>query len=71
MAFDWLGAQPPPRCRWLLASLVLAGYFAVIRITAGGHFLSDTIFAWFATYFCRSLTEWIFRKLGWIHPPSE
>ena len=54
------------RRRWLLASIVFAGYFAGIRMTAGGHFLSDTIFAWFATYFCLWLTEWAFRRMGWL-----
>jgi len=69
MAFGWLGA-PAIRRRWLLASLAFAGYFAWARMTAGGHFLSDTIFAWFATYFCLWLTEWIFRRLGWL-PKSD
>jgi membrane-associated phospholipid phosphatase len=65
MAFGWLGA-PAVRRRWLGASLAFAGYFAWVRMSAGGHFLSDTIFAWFATYFCLWLTEWIFRRLGWL-----
>jgi membrane-associated phospholipid phosphatase len=67
MAFGWLGA-PAIRRRWLLASLALAGYFAWARMSAGGHFLSDTIFAWFATYFSLWLTEWTFRRLKWLPP---
>ena len=70
MAFGWLGA-PATRRRWLLASLAFAGYFAGIRMTAGGHFLSDTIFAWFATYFCLWLTEWVFRRMGWLAQPDR
>lgn len=70
MAFGWLGV-PATRRRWLVASLLFAGYFAGIRMTAGGHFLSDTIFAWFATYFCLWLTEWVFRKLGWLAAHSH
>lgn len=72
MAFGWLGA-PAVRRRWLLASLAFAGYFAWVRMSAGGHFLSDTIFAWFATYFCLWLTEWAFRRIGWLPPaaPSQ
>ncbi len=65
MAFGWLGA-PAVRRRWLLASLAFGGYFALVRMVPGGHFLSDTIFAWFATYFTLWLTEWLFRKLGWL-----
>lgn len=72
MAFGWLGA-PAVRRRWLLASLAFGGLFALVRMVPGGHFLSDTIFAWFATYFSLWATEWLFRKLGWLpasHSPS-
>lgn len=65
MAFGWLGA-PAMRRRWLLASLASGGLLAVVRISAGGHFLSDTIFAWFATYLGLWLAELIFRRLGWL-----
>ncbi|WP_265944604.1 phosphatase PAP2 family protein [Dechloromonas sp. A34] len=65
MAFGWLGA-PAVRRRWLLASLACGGLFALVRIVPGGHFLSDTIFAWFATYFSLWATEWVFRRLGWL-----
>jgi len=70
MAFGWLGA-PKIRRRWLIASLAFAGYFAWARMSAGGHFLSDTIFAWFATYYCLWLTEWIFRRMGWLPKPDR
>ena len=65
MAFGWLGA-PAVRRRWLLASIAFGGLFAVVRMVPGGHFLSDTIFAWFATYFSLWVTEWLFRQLGWL-----
>ena len=65
MAFGWLGA-PVVRRRWLLASIGFAAMLALARMLPGGHFLSDTIFAWFATYFSLWLTEWIFRRLRWL-----
>ncbi len=65
MAFGWLGA-PAVRRRWLLASIGFAALLALARMAPGGHFLSDTIFAWFATYFSLWLTEWIFRRLKWL-----
>lgn len=68
MAFGWLGA-PASRRRWLLASLAFGGFFALVRMLPGGHFLSDTLFAWFATYFSLWLTEWLFRRLGWLPRP--
>ena len=70
MAFGWLAA-PAVRRRWLLASLATATLLAVVRMTAGGHFLSDTIFAWFATYFGLWATEWAFRRLKWLPPSAE
>ena len=54
------------RRRWLLASIACGAFFALVRMVPGGHFLSDTIFAWFATYFSLWLTEWLFRKFGWL-----
>lgn len=71
MAFGWLGA-PAVRRRWLLASIAFGGVFALVRMVPGGHFLSDTIFAWFATYFSLWLTEWLFRRFGWLPeaPPA-
>ena len=65
MAFGWLGA-PAVRRRWLLASLAFAGFMALVRMSPGGHFLSDCIFGWFATYFSLWLTEWGFRRAGWL-----
>lgn len=71
MAFGWLGA-PAVRRRWLLASIAFGGAFALVRMVPGGHFLSDTIFAWFATYFSLWLTEWLFHRFGWLPeaPPA-
>ena len=70
MAFGWLGA-PAMRRRWLLASIAFGGLFALVRMVPGGHFLSDTLFAWFATYFSLWLTEWLFRKFGWLPARSD
>ena len=70
MAFGWLGL-PAVRRRWLLSSLAFGGIFALVRMVPGGHFLSDTIFAWFTTYFSLWATEWLFRRLGWLPPRSD
>ncbi|UCV04363.1 phosphatase PAP2 family protein [Dechloromonas denitrificans] len=70
MAFGWLGA-PAARRRWLLASLVGGGLFALVRMVPGGHFLSDTVFAWFATYFSLWAVEFLFRKFGWLPAGSD
>ena len=70
MAFGWLGA-PAVRRRWLIASIAFATYMAFVRMSPGGHFLSDCIFGWFATYFGLWATEWGFRRLGWLPPASE
>lgn len=65
MAFGWLGA-PAVRRRWLIAGLAGGALLAFVRLSAGGHFLSDCVFAWFATYFSLWATEWVFRKLKWL-----
>lgn len=70
MAFGWLGASAVRR-RWLIAGAVAGGVMAFFRMVPGGHFLSDSIFAWFAVYFSLWLTEWIFRRLGWLPRPDR
>jgi membrane-associated phospholipid phosphatase len=65
MAFGWLAA-PLVRRRWLLGSVAMAGFIALVRMVPGGHFLSDSIFAWFTIYFSLWLTELLFRQLGWL-----
>ena len=65
MAFGWLGA-PLIRRRWLMAGLAAGALLAAVRLSAGGHFLSDCVFAWFASYFGLWATEWAFRRLGWL-----
>lgn len=65
MSFGWLGA-PAVRRRWLLVSIAFGASLALIRMVPGAHFLSDTVFAWFATYFSLWLTEWAFRRLKWL-----
>lgn len=64
MAFGWL-SRGAVRRRWLLASVGAAGLMGFVRMSVGGHFLSDCIFAWFACYFGLWLTEWLFARLAW------
>lgn len=68
MAFGWLGA-PMVRRRWLIAGIVFAAYMAFVRMSPGGHFLSDCIFGWFATYFGLWATGTM--VLGRLPPASE
>ena len=73
MAFGWLGTLRTRR-RWMLGATVFAAYMAWTRVSLGGHFLSDTVFAWFFTYYSLWLTEFIFRRFGWLPqgpPPSD
>lgn len=65
MVFGWLGS-PRLRRRWLLASLAAAAYMSLIRMSVGGHFLSDCLFAWFATYFSLWLVEFAFARAAWL-----
>lgn len=65
MILGWLGS-PRIRQRWLLASLGAAAYMSLVRMAMGGHFLSDCLFAWFATYFSLDLVEWLFVRIAWL-----
>lgn len=65
MVFGWLGS-PHLRRRWLLISLAAAAYMSLIRMSVGGHFLSDCLFAWFATYFSLWLVEFAFARAAWL-----
>lgn len=64
MAFGWFGT-PRTRRRWLLGATAFAAYMAWTRVSLGGHFLSDTIFAWFIVYYSLWLTEVLLRRIGW------
>ena len=69
MAFGWLAA-PAVRRRWLLGGVAAAGFFGLVRMAPGGHFLSDVLFGFFAVYFSLWLTEWLFRLAGWLPRPA-
>lgn len=70
MVFGWLGS-PRIRRRWLGVSLAVAAYVGLIRMAVGGHFLSDCLFAWFATYFSLDLVEWLFARIAWLARARE
>ena len=73
MAFGWFGTARARR-RWMLGATLFAAYMAWTRVSLGGHFLSDTVFAWFIVYYSLWLTEVIFRRFGWLPqapPPPE
>lgn len=56
------------RRRWTLIGLSAGALFGFGRITQGGHFLSDIVFSFYATWFAAWLTWVIFRRLGWLPP---
>lgn len=68
MALGWLG---PYRRRWLWASAGLAAGIAVVRIIPGGHFLSDTLFAWYVIYASLWLTEAALARFGLLPRRGE
>ena len=64
-AFGFLGGAAARR-RWTLIGLVFGSIVGFGRITQGGHFLSDVVFAFYFTWFSIWLVWVIFRKLGWL-----
>jgi len=55
--------------RWTLIGLVAGGLFGLARVSQGGHFLSDVVFSFYATWFAAWFSWLLFRWLGWL--PAE
>ncbi|MDR0564268.1 MAG: phosphatase PAP2 family protein [Azoarcus sp.] len=64
-AFGFLGGIAARR-RWTFASIALGAIFGLGRISQGGHFLSDIVFAFYFTWFGIWLVWVIFRRAGFI-----
>lgn len=58
------------RRRWTLIGLSAGALFGFGRITQGGHFLSDIVFSFYATWFAAWITWILFRRLGWLPPDT-
>lgn len=60
------------RRRWTMIGLVVGTVFGLGRVTQGGHFLSDIVFSFYATWFGAWLAWRLFVKLGWLEddPPG-
>lgn len=54
------------RRRWTLIGLTVGTVFGLGRIAQGGHFLSDIVFSFYATWFAAWVAWMIFRRLGWL-----
>ena len=68
VSLGFLGGAAARR-RWTLIGLATGAFFGFGRITQGGHFLSDIVFSFYATWFAAWATWLVFRKLGWL--PQE
>ncbi|MDR1229140.1 MAG: phosphatase PAP2 family protein [Azoarcus sp.] len=69
-SFGFLGGAMARR-RWTAIGLALGGIAGLGRISQGGHFLSDVVFAFYFTWFSAWLVWRIFRKLGWLAAVPE
>ncbi|MDR2092642.1 MAG: phosphatase PAP2 family protein [Azoarcus sp.] len=67
-SFGFLGGAAARR-RWTAIGLALGGLAGLGRISQGGHFLSDVVFAFYFTWFSVWLVWSIFNRLGWL--PTE
>ncbi|MDO9599928.1 MAG: phosphatase PAP2 family protein [Azoarcus sp.] len=70
VSLGFLGGAAARR-RWTLIGLALGGVAGLGRLTQGGHFLSDIIFSFYATWFSAWLAWMIFIKLGWLQDPDR
>ncbi len=65
VSLGFLGGAAARR-RWTLIGLGAGSLFGFARITQGGHFLSDVVFSFYATWFAAWLAWRLFVKLGWL-----
>ncbi len=65
VSLGFLGGAAARR-RWTLAGLAAGGLFGLARVTQGGHFLSDVVFSFYATWFSAWLAWVLFTRLGWL-----
>lgn len=70
VSLGFLGGAAARR-RWTLIGLTLGGLAGLGRLTQGGHFLSDIVFSFYATWFAAWLAWIIFIKLGWLQDPDR
>lgn len=72
VSLGFLGGAAARR-RWTLIGLAAGALFGFGRITQGGHFLSDIVFSFYATWFAAWLAWLIFRQAGWLpeYPPEH
>lgn len=70
VSLGFLGGAASRR-RWTLIGLALGSVAGVARISQGGHFLSDVVFSFYATWFAAWLAWIIFLKLGWLQDPDR
>ncbi len=65
VSLGFLGGAAARR-RWTLVGLAAGALFGFGRITQGGHFLSDIVFCFYATWFAAWATWLVFHRLGWL-----
>lgn len=66
VSLGFLGGSAARR-RWTLIGLTVGAVFGLGRIAQGGHFLSDIVFSFYATWFAAWLAWLTFVRLGWMH----
>lgn len=54
------------RRRWTLIGLAVGTLFGLGRVAQGGHFLSDVVFSFYATWLGAWLAWRLFVRLGWL-----
>lgn len=64
-SFGFLGGAAARR-RWTMIGFALGGLAGLGRISEGGHFLSDVVFAFYFVWFSAWLVWLLFRRLGWL-----
>jgi lipid A 4'-phosphatase len=65
VSLGFLGGAAARR-RWTLIGFAAGALFGFGRITQGGHFLSDIVFSFYATWFAAWAAWLVFHHFGWL-----
>ncbi|ANQ85327.1 phosphatase PAP2 family protein [Azoarcus olearius] len=65
VSLGFLGGAAARR-RWVLVGLAAGAVFGLGRISQGGHFLTDIVFSFYATWLGAWIAWLLFVRLGWL-----
>jgi len=70
VSLGFLGGAAARR-RWTLIGFIAGTLLGLARVSQGGHFFSDILFSFYATWFAAWAVWLLFRRFGWLADERE